>query len=144
MDMVAIERLVDTLSLKTSRLTTAVDHGQVAFMYYDKESDNLLLLIVPPTTETVVHYIDEHMALLYEPASMEVVGFQVEAFQHSFMAQQVALKRVWRLGDSCAELKDLDDLIVIFEQKKQVIAHELANIAGLLGQDNTSRQFVPA
>lgn len=140
--MATIERLVETQDLRTSRLLAMVDRGQNTFMYYDHESDALLLMIVPPTTETVVHYIDEHMALLYEPDSLEVVGFQVEAFQHSFVAKHASLRGIWRLSDSDAELENVEDLIMVFERKKRDVAGELKNI--FLGQQNFSCQPVPA
>lgn len=139
--MVAIERLVATQNLKTAQLVTMLDYGHGGYMYYDNESDTLLLVVVPPTTETVVHYIDEHMALLYEPDSREVVGFQVEAFQHSFLVQHASLQGVWRLSDAGIELKDLEDLIVVFEHKKQKVARELTIITeGLLGPPSIFHQ----
>jgi len=81
----AQERLVDTASLKTTKLAKYVEQGQFTFMRYDAYSDNLMLTFVPNTIETVVHYIDDHVALLYRPDTKEVVGFQVEAFLHSFV-----------------------------------------------------------
>ena len=140
--MASVERLVETRDLKTSRLLSMLDREQLTFLRYNSKSDMLLLMIVPPNVETVVHYIDDHLALLYEPDNLEVVGFQVEAFQHSFVAQHASLNRAWRLSDSGAQLEDLEDLILVFERKKRDMAQELKHI--FLGQQNTSYQPTPA
>lgn len=125
MDMATIERLVQTKSLITSRLMAAIERDQPLYLHYDGECDELLLQFVPPDIMTVVHYIDEHVAFLYEPDSMEIVGFQVEAFQTSFLPKHESLKRVWRLSDSGAELDDIEDLVIVFEKKKREVAREM-------------------
>ena len=139
-----IERLVTTTSLKTELLAGHIDRGQSLFMRYDKLSDDLILTIVPNTVETVVHYIDDHVALLYTAENMEVVGFQVEAFTHSFISNHSTLESAWKLSDSDARLSDVDDLIVVFERKKQVVARELKQIAdNTLGRYGASREMIP-
>lgn len=74
-----VERLVKTASLILPLLPRDVS------LHYDSESD---MLIAAPATESVVHYIDEHLALLYDPDTLEVAGFQIEAFCHSFLKAQ--------------------------------------------------------
>lgn len=129
MDMAEIERLVETKSLKTARLMAAISHKHPCYLLYDGVSDELLLQFVSPETMTVVHYVDEHMAFLYDPSSMEILGFQVEAFQKSFLPQHPSMRRVWRLSDAGVELEDMGDLVVIFEQRKQEMAREIVNYA---------------
>ena len=141
--MDTIERLINTDDLITSRLIRNLDREQGKFMYYDPVSDILLLTIVPPTTESVVHYIDDHVALLYEPESLEVVGFQVEAFEHSFMPEHETLRAVWRLSDANVTLENIGDLIMVFERKKQIVAQELKNITRNL-LSGSSRRLIPA
>ena len=141
--MDTIERLINTDDLITSRLIRNLDREQGKFMYYDPVSDILLLTITPPTTESVVHYIDDHVALLYEPESLEVVGFQVEAFEHSFMPEHETLKAVWRLSDANVALENIGDLIMVFERKKQIVAQELKNITRNL-LSGSSRRLIPA
>jgi len=141
--MDTIERLINTDDLKTSRLIRNLEREQGKFMYYDPVSDILLLTIVPPTTESVVHYLDDHVALLYEPESLEVVGFQVEAFEHSFMPEHETLRAVWRLSDANVTLENIGDLIMVFERKKQIVAQELKNITRNL-LSGSSRRLIPA
>ena len=142
-----LERLIKTNTLNTSRLSSYFDQNQVPFMYYDDVTDDLIITIVPNTVETVVHYIDDNVALLYDPESNEVVGFQVEAFKHSFMAKHISLSRAWRLSDSGYELKDVADLGIVFEQKKRIVAREIKSITDSLLRDgdwNISNQLIPA
>jgi hypothetical protein len=127
--MAEIERLVETRELKTARLMAAINRKQPPYLFYDSESDELLLQFVSPEIMTVVHYVDEHVAFLYDPDSMEILGFQVEAFQKSFLPQHPSVRRVWRLRDAGVELEDMEDLVVIFEQKKQDMAREIVDYA---------------
>ena len=111
-------------------------------MFYDSRSDDLILMLVPPTVETVIHYVDDTVALLYEPLTLEVVGFQVDAFQHSFLEQHSSLESAWRLSETGVELDDIEDLMIVFERKKRAVAHELKSI--LLGKQDQSFHPVPA
>jgi hypothetical protein len=126
--MDAIERLVNTENLRTSRLLDNLENAKNKFLYYDPISDILFLSIVPPDVETVVHYIDDYVGLLYEPDSLEVVGFQVEAFEHSFMPMHDEVKAVWKLSAAEVKLRDIGEFIVVFERKKEAIARELKGI----------------
>lgn len=71
-----IKQLVKTASLTLPFLPCNVS------LRYDSESD---MLIAAPATESIVHYVDERLALLYDPDTLEVVGFQIEALCHSFL-----------------------------------------------------------
>lgn len=85
-----IERLIKTEDLKLTKLLTTAGSGCSICMCYDETADTLILMISPPSVLTIVHYLDEHVALLYEPDSLEVVGCQVKAFQHSFLKERNA------------------------------------------------------
>lgn len=82
-----IERLVAIHELKTSFVVTALNEGRKMSMYYDPESDDLHLTAGIITNLTVVHYVDDYLALLYEPHNKEIVGFKIEGFQHSAFAR---------------------------------------------------------
>lgn len=122
------KRLVNSKSLKTGRLSEYIERAQLPFMRYDNFSDSLILMIVPNSVETVVHDIDDHVSLIYEPSSLEVVGFQVEAFEHSFISKYAAVENVWKLSDTTVQLEDVEDLILVLEEKKREVARELKNI----------------
>lgn len=140
--METIERLLSTKDLKTSLLLDNLEKAKTKFMYYDPISDILFLSIVPPNVETVVHYIDSYVGLLYEPDSLEVVGFQVEAFEHCFMPMHDEVKAVWRLSGTDVGLADIGEIIMVFERKKEAIAKELKSITErLLGGEANSPVF---
>jgi hypothetical protein len=127
--MAAIERLTETKDLQTTILISNLEdvRKQASLeMRYDKISDILILSFVPATVETVVHYLDDHVGLLYEPETLEVVGLQIEGFEQSFMPAHDSLRAVWRY--SGAELKDIGELMLVFERKKQDVARELRPI----------------
>lgn len=82
----AIERLVETTQLNTSRWRQII--AERVFepqLRYSEKTDALTLLLVPRDTPTIVHYIDDHVALLYTPEDREVVGLRVESFRRSFL-----------------------------------------------------------
>src|ERR1700730_1814722 len=88
--------------------------------------------VVSLETETVVHYVDDHVALLYRADDLEIVGLQVEDFQHSFVPSHANVQRVWRLSDTGAKLENVGDMILVveaFERKKMTVAREVAKAA---------------
>lgn len=148
--MAAIEPLVETKNLQISKLMTAIKLDLPPYILYDRESDELMLMFVSPDIMTVVHYVDEHVGLLYEPDTMEIVGFQVEDFEYSFLPAHASIQRAWSLRDTGVDLKDVADLMTIFEQHKREMGHEMMNYTSpwlqqLLNPDKTtSPDMVPA
>ena len=96
--------------------------------HYDAEFDALILLFVDPNKETIVHYVDDHVALLYEPGTKEVVGIQVEAFQKAFIKQYDSVARAWKLQENCEDINDLSDLVLAFERQKPQVSQEVFRI----------------
>lgn len=124
--MADIERLVATKKLKMTRLNEAQEKRVVSYFHYDPMFDALMIMFVPPETETVVHYIDHHVALLYEPDTREIVGIQVEAFERSFLSEHDQVRRVWRLSDATDDkIEDLGDMILAIERRKPEVAREV-------------------
>ena len=147
--MAAIERLKRTNDLKLSLLQKmAAGNQHVINMYYDSPADTLLFLFASQDTPTIAHYIDEHVALLYQPENNEVVGIQVEDFQASFVNEYVNVQKAWKLSESCKDsnIQDLGDISIVFERQKPVIAREVARVTkDILSQKGSSRRHpVPA
>lgn len=135
--MAIVERLVKTNQLKTTLLFKLVNRKQPPYLLYDRETDELLLQFISPDTMTIVHYTDDNnVAFLYLPDTMEIVGFQIEAFQKNFLPQHSSLKHVWNLSDPGIQLENLDDLAIIFEQKKQEIAQEMITLTEPMLQES--------
>jgi len=117
-----------TSKLKTSYLKKYSLLPSHLFVRYDPVFDALMILLVSPETETVVHYVDDHVGLLYLPETLEIVGLQVEAFEHKFLPAHNEVQRVWRLSDTC-DLEDAGDLILAVERQTPIIAREVAKAA---------------
>lgn len=124
----ALKRLVSIDQLKSTFLSSLDKHRpQSVFVSYDKSFDALIILLAPPDQERVAHYVDEHVALLYRPDDLEVIGIQVEDFETSFLPEHAAVERVWKLSDSGGPLADFGDMLLLIERKKPKVAQEVIN-----------------
>jgi hypothetical protein len=127
--MDAIKRLVATSSLKTSFLARVSERKPQLFLNYNDESDILMLMVAPQDTETVVHYIDHNVAVLYTPDDLEIVGLQIEDFESEFVPLYNSLKKTWRLRDTGIKRGSVWDLTLAVEEKKLKVAIEVVKAA---------------
>jgi hypothetical protein len=141
--MAEIERLIPTNKLQTEYLKNFPKAQRPLTIKYDKRFDALLILLVSPETPTVVHYVDEHVGLLYRPGDFEIVGIQVEAFERSFLPNHAPVDKAWRLSDSCDELEDFGDLVLAFERRQPEVAREVMRAAEK-NLSKTEREYVRA
>jgi hypothetical protein len=124
--MINIKRLVQTSELRTEKLSELARNSQLNIsIFYDKAFDALMLLFIPNDQETVVHYTDGDVALLYLPDTLEVVGLHIEDFESKFLQSHEAVRRVWRLSETGVNLQDYADLIFAAEQLKPQVAREV-------------------
>lgn len=142
--MADLDSLIATDQLKTTLLKTFQPGKQhPLFVKYDPVFDALMILLVSPETETVVHYVDQYVGLLYTPDDLEVVGLQVEAFERSFLPQHDTVQRVWRLSDADGGLRDAGDIILAFQKVTPKVAQEVAKATeSVLGK--TGKEFTRA
>jgi hypothetical protein len=123
-----VKHLVPINQLKTTLLAKFAHEGNSPIVIdYDDDFDALSLRIVPMNIETVVHYVDDHVALLYKSDNYEIVGLHIEDFEHSFLPAHESVRREWKLSESGIELKDVGELIFIVERKKRDVAREVVN-----------------
>ncbi|HOJ02294.1 MAG TPA: hypothetical protein PLL88_11835 [Anaerolineaceae bacterium] len=115
-----IKQLVQTSQLKTNYLSNC--HQSKIFFHYDDLSDTFMLLFVPPDKETIVHYLDKYVAILYTPNDYEIVGLQVDYFQSDFIPMYEDLQREWCLSDFVVKDESFWDLTLSVESKKISIA----------------------
>jgi len=143
--MAEIPRLVETRELKMTQLKEVMEDGNpVIFFRYDDAIDALMMLFIEPTTETVVHYLDDFVGLLYRPETKEVVGIQVENFERKFIHAHATIENVWRLSDCETEMKDFGDIVLCFERIKPVVVKEVTRITKSLLHDQVGNEFVLA
>lgn len=129
--MAAVERLKQTKDLKLALLQKMVEGSQrIIDLDYDALSDTLNLWFVSRNTPTIVHYINEYVALLYQPDTNEVVGIQVEDFQAGFVNKHANVKKAWKLSSLCQELniENLGDISLVLDRQKPVVAREIARV----------------
>jgi len=135
--MAGIARLVPTTDLKTNYLGELIEAGQQKnFFYYDDDLDELIIMAVPPETETVVHYIEgeSHVAIIYQADTLEIVGLQIEDFEKGFLPKYAAVEKVWRLSD-CVKVNTVWDMALTVKKMQPRVAREVAKASiPLLGE----------
>lgn len=123
--MDTIQQLISTSELKTSYLETLINKRPPLFLHYDKESDILLLLLVSPEIETIVHYIDRHVAVLYTTDELEIVGLQIEDFESEFVPMYGSLKKAWSIRNTEIKTGNVWDFSLAVQEKKIKVAVEV-------------------
>jgi hypothetical protein len=101
---------------------------------YDADFDALLILFGNYHDPYIVHPVDEFVSLLYEPATLRVIGLQVEAFERYFVGKYNELEKVWKLSENSDDFphKDLGDFYVTAQKRQPVIVQEVSKIANEL------------
>ena len=135
--MASIQQIIPTNALKTNLLSEMTKHRKYPlFFRYDKELDVLMILVVPPTIETTVHYLDDHVAIL-NTNELEIVGLQIEDFEIEFVPMYNSLQKVWRLSDFGVKKTggNVWDLTLAVEEKQLMVALEVVRaVEPILGQ----------
>ena len=132
--MGANKSLVPTRALKT-HLLKEERHG--VHVYYDKMNDTLLMQIIPPDKETIVHFLDdENVSLLYEARSKEVVGIQIEEFKAGFLPKHAGLEKMWnkRIG-----IRNFGELLIRVEDERPLLAREIVKASRPAISQNNER-----
>jgi hypothetical protein len=127
-DMAHSNRLVKTTQLKTNLLhKSALQKSLQLSVDYDKDFDALYIRFVAPdpSVDTVVHFIDDHVAFLYRADDMEIVGLQVEDFELSFLPSHANVMRVWKASDAGITFEDLGDMMLEVGRRKPKVAREI-------------------
>lgn len=133
--MATIDRLVETNELKTTVWKEQIANPRVRpYFLYNDLVDALTLLVVDPIRPKITHYIDDYVALLYDPDSLEIIGVRVEAFERGFLPSYVGLQKVWRLCDKDAALKDFGDLTIFVQRMEPLITTEISRITHTIAE----------
>jgi hypothetical protein len=125
-------RLVNTAQLKTNLLhKSATQKSLQLSVDYDKDFDALYIRFIAPDSgvDTVVHYIDDHVAFLYRADDMEIVGLQVEDFEFSFLPRHDNVMRVWKASEAGITFEDLGDMMLEVGRLTPKVAREIVRAA---------------
>jgi hypothetical protein len=117
-----LKRQLPTRRLKTGLLTSPAGEKAVIYLKYDALFDAVILMFVPPTRATVVHYVGPNVALLYDPKSLEIVGLQIEAFKKSVLPKSAQLRKAWRTRARAGDLADFGSAMIAIEQHTPAVA----------------------
>jgi hypothetical protein len=77
--MADFNSLISSGDLRANRLK--VHHGSIYSLRYQPGFDTLFILIIQPEHDTIVYYVDDHVGLICEDETFEIVGLQIEAFK---------------------------------------------------------------
>ena len=125
--MAALKQLVDTKELKMNVIQSLIEGKANYFTRYDDQLDTLYILFTAPDTETIVHYIDDHLALLYLPGKKEVVGLQVEDFKQ-FAKKNNAVEKAWHISMNCDHFKNMGNLYTFKDKQERKVIREVAKL----------------
>jgi hypothetical protein len=123
-----LEQLVATSSLKMNVWKEAVRRKSTPYFYANTRLDMVMVMVVDPRTAKITHFIDEHVALLYLADSREIIGFQIEAFEKSFLPLYSDLQKVWRLSDITPALRSVGDLMIASRKREVQMATALTKV----------------
>jgi len=125
--MAAVKKLVDTKELKMNIIQAIIDGSSNYFTRYDDQLDTFYILFTAPGAETVAHYLDDHLALLYLPGKKEVVGLQVEDFK-KFARKNNAVEKAWHVNINSDRVVDMGNLYAFKDKQERKVIREVAKI----------------
>lgn len=89
-----MDRSSEQLVLKTDLLKSEPKQLHID---YDRQLDTLFLFLGNgPAPECVARYLRDGVYALFDPGTMQVVGFQVEDWQTLFLKREPALMATWK------------------------------------------------
>jgi hypothetical protein len=126
----ALKSFISPKDLKTTFISKNVGPCPLSFSFsYDNLADELMISFISPDKETVVHYLDDHIGLLLESETNEIVGFQIDAFNSSFLPKYASLQKIWRLKD-CKEFEreNVGELSLAVHERQVKITQEIIHV----------------
>lgn len=126
-----------------NQLDTTLLRKPPVTIQYDESFDALKIFFDNPNQKQVVHYLDDHVALVFSPESKEVIGIQVEAFEKTFIHEHSKVETAWRLTENCEDhqLNDIGDMMVFVQLRQNRVTDEVRNITEslLFGNDKQKK-----
>ncbi len=129
--MATIDPILRTEDLDSKFVVSAIEQNtHPEQILFDSDCDCLTVLYAPPETETVVHYLKEdEFALLFDPETRMIVGFQIEAFLRSYSERHAGDAGVQAVAGVARQLAEYGDLVVIHEEPRPTVADPVREIA---------------
>ena len=107
-----LEPLMSANQLKITFLKSLLHAGKPYIsVSYDDDFDAVRLMW-DKTKDIIVHYLNnDHVAVLYRSADNEIIGFQLEDFQYSFMPAHSELEGLYRITLPDPTVEDIGILV---------------------------------
>jgi uncharacterized protein YuzE len=133
--MAGIRNLIDKKELNTSLLDKFISAPAttISSVEYDDEFDALYVMLVDCPRETVAYYLDDQIAVLFDPGNKEVIGIQVESFRKVFLKRHHEMQSAWDIKKP--RPIDFGDLSKLRRSREPAIALRVAKI---------TEQLIPA
>lgn len=94
--MAETERLITPNNLKSNMMDGAFgDAAHKFYVIYDDLMDELIIKITKPNTMVAEFSISDTYALLVEPQTFEVMGYQLSEFTTEHLPKMVELNKIW-------------------------------------------------
>ena len=103
--MAAINPMIDEKELKHDLLKSKPEG---MFVVYDEMMDDLIIKLVRPETFTSLYHLNDEIALIVDPITLQIVGFHIFDFQKQYIDSCEGLGSKWyeeKLADFFAEYK---------------------------------------
>ena len=141
--MAEIQPLVSLDDLKFTLLKEIAKGKRVKpIIEYDKDFDALIIMFTLYGTESVVYYLDQHIAIIFDEDTLEVVGIQIEDFERDFVPTHASVMHMWR--DVEAPRQNFGELMIVVETKKKNIAREVVKASEELLPDSGAELMMEA
>ena len=127
--MAGVKPLVDLKELDLS-LLSKIKAGNLPIRHssYDKSQDTLILSYIDPSSMVVSYFLDDNIALLYNPKNKVVTGFQIENLKE-ILDENSAIMRAWSVEFKCDKRYTISELSDVLERKEKDVGKAVAVFA---------------
>ncbi|MBN1819171.1 MAG: hypothetical protein JW833_00560 [Prolixibacteraceae bacterium] len=125
--MAEIEQLIDMKELKLAKVKSWINGNENYSARYDDRLDTLYIMFTNSDSVTIVHHLDENLALIYLPDTLEVVGVQIEDLK-LFARKNRAIDEVWKLQGDCERLSNMGKLYAYKYKQEKKVMREVARV----------------
>ena len=115
--------LIDTNDLRSGLMRDAMRQDEPPHrVVFDSDCDSLTLLWVSNDLPKVTHFLDDNVALLFEPESLMVVGYYIEGVLHNLVEKHPDKEALQELANMAREMAEYGDMVIISEQPRPSVS----------------------
>jgi len=127
--MAPLDSLIDVKKLNFDLVEQVIDQKiSIHSSHYDKEIDTLYIYFKCPDKPTVVHFMDQYLAAIYNPKDLKVIGFMVE-YLSLYLEKNKKLNKSFIRQKATPPSFGYPLLMEIKDKQEMVMAKEFARVA---------------